>query len=253
MKTRPDKGWMALGLVCLFGVSAANGGQKLDASRESLRGVQVISVDISSSKGATEAGLTEEQAKPVEKRIEEAGIKVMPRQLLAKVPGRCRLKITVDAYKPSGLETFILNVRLCFVQTAALERSPQTIVEATTWELTSLAHSSKDSVPDTVRKNLETMVDSFISDYRAVNPQAGSPPAAGAGSGDSAAAAGVSSASDSHSQTPEQKYVASTSGTVFHRPDCRWAQNISPANLVTYASKDEAIKGGKKPCKSCKP
>jgi len=250
--TRPDRAWMALASVCLFGVSAANGGQKLDASRESLRGVQTISVDISYSKGAADAGLSEEVTKPVEKRIEEAGIKVMPRQLLARVPGQCRLRITVDAYKPSGLETFICSIRLCFVQTATLERTPQTIVDATTWELTRLAHSSKDGLTEAVRKNLETMVDSFINDCRAANPQAGGPSAAGAG-GESPTTAKASSAPDSDSQTPEQKYVASTSGTVFHRPDCRWAQNISPANLVTYASKDEAVKSGKRPCKSCKP
>lgn len=48
-------------------------------------------------------------------------------------------------------------------------------------------------------------------------------------------------------------FVASKSGKAFHRPDCRWAQNISADNLVTYQSRDEAVQSGKRPCKSCKP
>lgn len=48
-------------------------------------------------------------------------------------------------------------------------------------------------------------------------------------------------------------FVASKSGKAFHRPDCRWAQNISADNLVTYPSRDEAVQSGKRPCKSCKP
>ncbi len=48
-------------------------------------------------------------------------------------------------------------------------------------------------------------------------------------------------------------FVASKSGKAFHRPDCRWAQNISADNLVTYKTREEAVQSGKRPCKSCKP
>ncbi len=49
------------------------------------------------------------------------------------------------------------------------------------------------------------------------------------------------------------RFVASRSSSVFHRPDCRWAQNIAADNLVGYASREEAVQAGKRPCKSCKP
>jgi hypothetical protein len=48
-------------------------------------------------------------------------------------------------------------------------------------------------------------------------------------------------------------YVASVRREPFHRPDCRWAQRISPANLQTFSTRDEAIKAGHRPCKVCKP
>lgn len=48
-------------------------------------------------------------------------------------------------------------------------------------------------------------------------------------------------------------FVASRSSSVFHRPDCRWAQNIADNNLVGYQSQAEALQAGKRPCKTCKP
>ncbi|MEN6333705.1 MAG: hypothetical protein ABFE01_05550 [Phycisphaerales bacterium] len=48
-------------------------------------------------------------------------------------------------------------------------------------------------------------------------------------------------------------FVASKSGNVFHRSDCRWAQNISGDNRIGYKTREEAIQAGKRPCKSCKP
>jgi hypothetical protein len=252
MRIRPDTARTAFVAVCLLAILAPNSYAKLDSRQESLRGVQAITVEISCSKDAIDAGLTEEEGKTVEKRIEQAGIKVMPKQLWDKVPGRCQLKVTIHVYKPSDFETFIYNLRLYFVQTVALERSPQTTVDATTWELTWLAHGPKNKLAETVRENLEAMVDSFIKDCRAANPQPGEQ-SAGAAGGDTGAPANVPSVPNGNSETTEQKYVASTSSSVFHKPDCRWAQNIAPTNLVTYKSKDEAIKDGKKPCKSCKP
>ncbi|OHB62068.1 MAG: hypothetical protein A2167_03565 [Planctomycetes bacterium RBG_13_46_10] len=51
----------------------------------------------------------------------------------------------------------------------------------------------------------------------------------------------------------ESECVASKNSGIFHKPDCRWAKNISPSNLVNYGNRDEAIKDGKKPCGTCKP
>ncbi len=48
-------------------------------------------------------------------------------------------------------------------------------------------------------------------------------------------------------------FVASARSQVFHRPDCKSAAKISAKNLVRYASRDEAIQAGKKPCAECRP
>lgn len=48
-------------------------------------------------------------------------------------------------------------------------------------------------------------------------------------------------------------YIASKNSGVFHRPDCKSAAKISAKNIIRYASRDEAIQAGKKPCHECKP
>lgn len=48
-------------------------------------------------------------------------------------------------------------------------------------------------------------------------------------------------------------YVASAIREPFHRPECKWAQKISPENLQTFTTREEAIRAGHRPCKVCKP
>jgi phosphatidylserine/phosphatidylglycerophosphate/cardiolipin synthase-like enzyme len=55
-----------------------------------------------------------------------------------------------------------------------------------------------------------------------------------------------------HDSTPVG-YLASTNSQVFHRAGCRAVSKISSKNLTVYATRDEALKAGKKPCAECKP
>jgi hypothetical protein len=48
-------------------------------------------------------------------------------------------------------------------------------------------------------------------------------------------------------------YVASKRSQVFHRADCKGAANISPQNVVHYATRDEAVAAGKQPAHDCNP
>jgi len=48
-------------------------------------------------------------------------------------------------------------------------------------------------------------------------------------------------------------FVASKGSAVFHRADCRWAQNIAAHNRVAYRTREAAVADGKRPCKSCQP
>ena len=58
---------------------------------------------------------------------------------------------------------------------------------------------------------------------------------------------------DAGASRPAEGYVASKRSQVFHRAGCKSAATISEKNLVRYATRDEAIQAGKKPCHECNP
>jgi methylphosphotriester-DNA--protein-cysteine methyltransferase len=49
------------------------------------------------------------------------------------------------------------------------------------------------------------------------------------------------------------KYVGSKNSNKYHNPDCKWAKKISPKNLVTFKTAEEALAAGYVPCKVCRP
>jgi hypothetical protein len=51
---------------------------------------------------------------------------------------------------------------------------------------------------------------------------------------------------------PSTLYVASKNSQVYHLPHCSGAKNISPANKITFASKEEAEAAGYRPAANCK-
>ncbi len=54
-------------------------------------------------------------------------------------------------------------------------------------------------------------------------------------------------------QKKEWKYVASRKSKVFHRPGCKYAKRIGHKNFIGFKSKEEAIKSGRRLCRSCRP
>lgn len=63
----------------------------------------------------------------------------------------------------------------------------------------------------------------------------------------------AASYSEAHREPVHDSFVASRNSQVFHRPDCKSAARITEKNLVRYATRDEAIKAGKRPCVECRP
>lgn len=48
-------------------------------------------------------------------------------------------------------------------------------------------------------------------------------------------------------------YLRNSNSMKFHKPNCRWAQKISPKNMVWFETREEAINAGYQPCKVCNP
>ncbi|MFH0983426.1 MAG: hypothetical protein V2A79_18055 [Planctomycetota bacterium] len=60
-------------------------------------------------------------------------------------------------------------------------------------------------------------------------------------------------AAPSTAPIPGGTYVGSKNSPIFHRGECAHVKRISPENRVTYASAEEALRQGKRPCRVCKP
>ena len=48
-------------------------------------------------------------------------------------------------------------------------------------------------------------------------------------------------------------FIASRNSPVFHKADCKSVAKIAEKNRVQYASRDDAVRTGKKPCGECRP
>ncbi len=234
-------------VTCLLAGLTANSSAKLNPRQESLKGVQAMTVDVVCSQDVKDTDLKQQDVREnIVKQLEQAGIKIMPVQLWQTVPGRCQLKVLIKVYKPSDLKIFIYNLKVCFVQTVALERIPEAKIDAVTWELAWLAHGTKNRLTEAVPANLKLMTENFIRDYHLANPQ-------GSRSPGSIVSIDAPKGQVSSGIAARYLYVSSKNSQVFHRPQCRSAKRIKPENLVGYNSKDEAIQAGKRPCKVCKP
>ena len=54
------------------------------------------------------------------------------------------------------------------------------------------------------------------------------------------------------SPVPTVKFVGSKTSNKYHYPDCKFAKQIRPGNLVTFSSVEEARQKGYVPCPACK-
>lgn len=54
-------------------------------------------------------------------------------------------------------------------------------------------------------------------------------------------------------EDPALRYVAAERREPFHLPGCEWARRIAPANRRFFATREEAISAGHRPCQLCRP
>ncbi len=221
-----------------------------------LVGIRLITVTVVPPDRVPEKGFLdpEELKAQVEDRVKKAGLNIFtPKEGVRYDLGEIsQLKVQLEAFKLADSEEYLCRVQT-FVSRAvnlAHKYDHSYTFRADVWrtEPATVAASLAD-MSGQLAKVVLCQIDTFIAGCVAANP-----PGEQAVSADGAARA-EQPKGESAATAPAigQMYVASKNANAFHRPDCRWAKNISPNNLVSYSSRDEAIKAGKTPCKSCKP
>ena len=164
------------------------------------------------------------------------------------------LRIYVSTLNLEDSQQRVFHIRTALARSVCLKDEQNPVFKADIWQSAPAMQAvSAENMPEKIPDIVLEQVESFINVYKSTNPT-------GTKSSDSIINETASSImtekqveKDKDSAISEQKYVASNSSTVFHKPECRWAKNISAQNLVSYTSKDDAIKAGKRPCKTCNP
>lgn len=196
--------------------------------------------------GASYAASYENLVKQAIAELEREGIRHAERDD-ASIP---RFVIRIESTLVPDCQKHVYRVQGGLCRLMMLPNDSPVSVQAEVWQLLPVVGvASRSAVAGAVESAVTAQVDAFAAAVRAVRQRST------AEADTQQDASGVRSPADGLGLTAASKplFVASKSGSVFHRPDCRWAQNISADNLIGYKTREEAVQSGKRPCKSCKP
>jgi hypothetical protein len=181
--------------------------------------------------GATYAASHERLAAEVVARLKGAGIDHAANST-GTIP---RLRICVEAVSLDGCDQSVYRVQTSLSRIVTFTDHRELRVQADVWRVNPvMAAVSNADLAKAVDTAVLTQVEAFAGAYHAARRFNRRTEAA-------------------EKNAEASPFVASKSSSVFHRADCRWARNIAAKNRVTYATREEAIRAGKRPCKTCKP
>jgi hypothetical protein len=218
-----------------------------------LTGIKEVHFDIAVYRvAAGKDNLTWDELKSsVKDKLIKAGIKMASSQTNSEQHIGCpQLRADVEVLRLEDASACVLRIQTSLARTVYLTKDSSWLIKADVWKTKPvMLPSSTGDMQSVVTDSVLYQVEAFINAYRIADSQ----PARSADANDIKAAARVLSETPSELLAIEARFVASKNSRIFHKPDCRWAKNISPKNLISYNSRDEAIGDGKKPCSTCKP
>ena len=189
----------------------------------------------------------------VKEKLRQAGIKLdtPTAENILSIP---ELRIYLSTLSLEDSQQHVFHIRTALARAVCLKEKRNPIFKADIWQAAPvMLAESAENMPEKITDVVLGQVEGFINIFKATNPPGTKSSDPGIKETASSKIPDKQVETDANSAISEHKYVASKSSSIFHKPDCRWAKNISEENLVTYKSKDEAIKAGKRPCKTCNP
>lgn len=164
------------------------------------------------------------------------------------------LRIYINTLSLEDSQQCVFHIRTALARAVCLKNEQNPVFKADIWQTTPVMQTiSEQDMPDKVTDLVAEQVDGFIDIYKATNKADTIPSYSDRNESAASTNPVEQTEKDVNSTAVEYNFVASSSSNIFHKPDCRWAQNISQENLIKYKSREEAIKAGKRPCKTCNP
>ena len=162
------------------------------------------------------------------------------------------LLVFADMIKLEESKKYVFHIHTSFRKKAYLSDDSSSSIKVSVWETDRVMQAvSFEDMPSSVTDVVLKQVQAFIQAYKSANPPDAE--SSGSDSGIIIEASKEQTKPNLDVEAAEYNYIGSKSSEVFHRSDCRWAQNISQENIIVYSSREEAIKAGKRPCKTCNP
>lgn len=186
-------------------------------------------------------------------RLNQANIKLIAgtTDTILSIP---ELRVYVNLLRLGDSRQYVFRIQTTVARPVCLKEQQDLVFKADLWTLRPAFEAvSAENMAARITDVVLEQVEAFVRAYRVANPPGGHPTDFKMGETGSAAVSQGQTETDTRSPTAGHSYIASKSSDIFHKSECRWAKNISPENLITYRSKEQAVKAGKRPCKWCKP
>ena len=162
------------------------------------------------------------------------------------------LRVYINLLKLTDSRQYVFRIQTSVARSVCLKAQDHPVFKADLWTLNPIFEAvSVNDMPTRITEVVLGQIKAFIRAYRIANPLGQS--FTNTGTSETGPATLGNPKKDTRSPSIENGYVASNSSDIFHKPDCRWAKNISPENLIIFKTREQAIKAGKRPCKWCKP
>jgi hypothetical protein len=186
-----------------------------------------------------------------EQKLKEAGLNVSSDSNITNLKTGVKLVVDVELLKVPDANLFAVRIETVMGRQMLLAiGSDQIYIISMPLSTQRMKFVSEDELSDSVEKSVSRGIDQFIRNYQATKSLREKKDAQ---TGHVAADVNQPAQEVRQTQATKDVYVASKNSGVFHKPDCRSAQNISEENRIAYNSREEAVKAGKRPCKLCNP
>ncbi|MHC4645444.1 MAG: Ada metal-binding domain-containing protein [Planctomycetota bacterium] len=194
------------------------------------------------------------EAKVIE-RLKSAGIEALPifyrgKRVEYGGPHAADFTVNIDSLRLADSQQYVFCIDSSLARDMILPVERGLRIRTDVWKTEpAMQVVSVSDAPEKVIEASLHQADAFVSCFVMANPK-----------GLSAADANAVNVRPKGSPGPPGEktfvgnlYVASKNSRVFHRGDCSSAARIAQKNLLGYASRQEAIEAGKRPCKRCNP
>jgi hypothetical protein len=153
-------------------ISTSSFSQGDQAEMNTLKGLKAIGVGVEDiDADAVADGLKKQNlVKIITQKLKKSGVKVLTHQEVGTIVGQPRLVLTINSTKQPG-PIYIFTATLDFNQVVVLQRSPGFTSVSPTWSVLTTGGALPEDLSTSVQAALDTMLESFIADYKKANPK----------------------------------------------------------------------------------